>query len=148
MSLTLLGTHIAETGAEFVYRGEAAGCEGCPYRKQCLTLDSGTRYAVTDVREGGEILDCAVHEEGVVAVDVETTAVEANVPSKAAYAGSRVSLAGTCPHTECPSHPLCEPLGADMDTEYRIVEILGDPPHDVCHLNRSLTRVKLAPANR
>lgn len=148
MSLTLVGTRLAHSGAEFVYRGESAGCEGCPYRKQCLNLEVGTRYVVTDVREGGEVLDCPVHEEGVVAVDVEPTTIEANVPSKGAYAGSRVTLAGECPHTECPSHPLCEPLGAEMDREYRIVEILGDPPHEECALDRGLTRVKLAPADR
>lgn len=148
MSLTLVGTRLATEGREFVYRGEAAGCEGCPYRKQCLNLDEGTRYSITTVRDGGEVLDCAVHDGGVLAVEVEPTTVEANVPSKGAYAGSRVRLAGSCPHTDCPSHDLCEPLGADMDEEYRIVEIHGDPPHETCHLNRSLTKVTLAPTDR
>ncbi|MFW6458156.1 MAG: UPF0179 family protein [Halodesulfurarchaeum sp.] len=148
MSLTLVGAALAHRGTEFVYRGEAAGCAGCPYRKQCLNLETATRYVVTGRREGGEILDCALHEEGVVAVEVEMTTVEANVPSKGAYAGSRITLAGPCPHTECPSHDLCEPLGADLEREYRINEVLGDPPHEVCHLERSLTRAELAPADR
>ncbi len=148
MSLTLVGTALATSGTEFVYRGEAEGCDGCPYRKQCLNLETGTRYTITDVRDGGEILDCAVHEEGVLAVDVETAPVKANVPTKGAYAGSRVSLAGPCPHTECPSHGLCEPLGADMDQDYRIVEVQGEPPHETCQLNRSLTKAIIAPADR
>lgn len=147
MSLTLVGSRLAEVGQEFVYRGEASGCAGCPYRKQCLNLEDGTRYVVRDVREGGQELDCAVHADGVHAVEVEPTSFRANVPSKSTYAGSKVRLAGECPHTECPSHPLCEPLGADFDAEYRITEIVGDPPHDHCALNRSLTQVELAPTD-
>ncbi|MEF8894618.1 UPF0179 family protein [Halodesulfurarchaeum sp.] len=148
MPLTLVGTRLATKDREFVYRGESAGCEGCPYRKQCLNLETGVRYSITEVRDGGEILDCAVHEEGVVAVEVEPTTIEANVHSKGTYAGSRVTLAGPCPHTDCPSHELCEPMGAKMDDEYRIVEIHGTPPHETCHLNRSLTKVTLAPTDR
>ncbi len=146
MSITLLGSRLAEPGTEFVYRGESSACEGCPYRKQCLTLEEGVRYEVTEVREGGQILDCGVHDEGVVAVDVEPTSVKANVPSKGAYAGSTGKLAGPCPHTECPSHEYCEPVGAEFDEEYQIQEILGDPPHDYCALDRELTLVEFAPS--
>lgn len=147
MTLSLVGTRLAAEGEEFVYRGESEGCEGCPYRKQCLNLEVGGRYKITDVRDG-EILDCAVHEEGVIAVDVERATFAANVQKMGAYAGSKVSLAGTCPHTDCPSHDLCEPAGAEMDQEYRIVEDLGDVPHEVCHLDRSLTKVELAPVDQ
>jgi len=144
--ITLLGTRLADAGTEFVYRGEAPGCEGCPYRKQCLNLSEGVRYEVTEVREGGQRLDCAMHDDGVVAVDVEPASLEANVPSKGAYAGSKGKLAGPCPHTECPSHEYCEPLGAEFDEEYKIDEILGDPPHDYCALGRELTLVEFAPS--
>ncbi|MFB6106814.1 MAG: UPF0179 family protein [Halobacteriaceae archaeon] len=144
--ITLLGTAVAETGTEFVYRGGAPACADCPYRGQCLTLEEGVRYRVTDVREGGQRLDCAVHEEGsVVAVEVERAPVAANVPSKAAYAGSKTRLAGPCPHTECPSHGYCEPAGADFDREYRVNEVRGDPPHETCALGRDLTLVEFAP---
>lgn len=145
MPLTLVGTRMAEEGAEFVYRGEASGCAGCPYRKQCLNLEEGTRYVVSSVRDGGQVLDCAMHDGGVLAVEVEPIAIQANVPSKGAFAGSKARLAGECPHTGCPSHDLCEPMGVDFDREYRIKDVLGDPPHDHCALDRSLTRVELAP---
>lgn len=144
-TITLLGTHVAEEGREFVYHGEADGCTGCPYRNQCLNLDEGVKYAVTDVRENAQTLDCAVHAEGVRAVEVEPAAVTANVPSTGAYAGSRSSLAGTCPHTSCPSHELCEPDGAALDESYRIQSVVGDPPHEHCHLDRELTTVEFAP---
>lgn len=145
MSLTLVGTRLAEPGTDFVYRGEAEACAGCPYRKQCLNLDEGVRYEVTSVRDGGQVLDCAVHDEGVLAVEVEPTSFPANVPTKGAFSGSKVSLAGPCSHTECPSHHLCEPMGAAFDQEYRIVEVVGDPPHDYCALDRDLELVELAP---
>ncbi|MEE6208775.1 UPF0179 family protein [Salarchaeum sp. III] len=143
--LTLVGTRLADSGTEFVYRGEASACEGCPYRKQCLNLDEGVRYEVTDVRENGQELDCGVHDGGVVAVDVEPASVRANVPSKGAYAGSKGQLSGPCPHTECPSHEYCEPMGVEFDENRKIDEIVGDPPHDYCALGRELTLVEFAP---
>jgi hypothetical protein len=103
------------------------------------------RYRVTAVRENASTLDCAVHDGGVRAVEVEPASVTATVDSQSAYAGSRASLEGPCPHVECPSHPYCVPEGADFDAEYRVEEVLGDPPHERCHLDRDLTLVRFAP---
>jgi hypothetical protein len=144
-SITLIGARLAEIGQEFVYDGEASGCEGCPYRSQCLNLEDGVKYRVTDVRENAQLLDCAVHDEGVRAVEVEPAPVRANVPAQNAYAGSKVSLAGPCPHVECPSHEYCVPNGAAFEGEYRIDDVLGEPPHDFCILDRDLTLVEFAP---
>lgn len=143
--VTLIGARLAEVGREFVYQGESALCEGCPYRKQCLNLSEGTRYRITDVRENAQTLDCAVHDVGVRAVEVEPAPIPANVASKGAYAGSKATLEGPCPHTDCPSHEYCVPAGAEFDREYRIREVLGDPPHDYCMLDRDLTHVEFAP---
>lgn len=142
-TVTLIGDRLAEVDREFVYRGEAPGCEGCPYRSQCLNLTEGKRYRITDIRENAQLLDCAVHDKGVRAVEVEPANVRANVPSRGAYAGSKASLAGPCPHTECPSHEFCMPAGAAFETEYRIASVDGEPPHDHCLLDRSLTLVEL-----
>jgi len=144
-TVTLIGTRLAEVGTEFVYRGESSACEGCPYRDQCLNLTPGRKYRVTEVREGANTLDCAVHDTGVTAVEVEPASIQANVASNSAFAGSRASLEGPCPHTNCPSHEYCEPAGADFDEEYRISEVLGDPPHDYCMLDRDLTLVEFDP---
>jgi len=143
--VTLVGSRLAEEGREFVYEGEAPGCAGCPYRSQCLGLAEGVKYRVTGVREDAQLLDCAVHDEGVRAVEVEPTPVRANVPDTAAFAGSKAGLAGPCPHTDCPSHELCVPDGADFESEYRVEEVVGDPPHDHCMLDRDLTTVVFAP---
>ena len=144
--VTLIGTRLADIGQEFVYQGPTDACEGCPFRNQCLNLVEGGRYRVTDVREGGQTLNCAVHDDGVVAVEVDPAPAVANVASKTAYAGSKAKLEGPCPHTECPSHEFCVPDGTDFDREYRIREVLGDPPHDHCELGRDLTLVEFAPA--
>ena len=141
-TLTLVGTRLADPGTEFVYEGEASACEGCPYRDQCLNLTTGRRYRVTSVRESANTLECGVHREGVRAVEVEPAPVRANVATTTAYAGSKAGLEGPCPHTDCPSHELCEPDGADFETEYRIAAVLGDPPHDYCMLDRDLTTVE------
>jgi len=147
-TITLIGIRLADDGTEFVYHGEADACEGCPYRTQCLNLQEGAKYRVVDVREGGQTLDCGVHDEGVVAVEVECAPVLANVPSRNAYAGSKARLAGPCPYTECPSHELCVPDGAEFDREYRIGEVRGDPPHEYCALDRELTTVEFEPGDR
>ena len=141
--ITLLGTRLAEPGTEFVYQGESAACDGCPYRDQCLNLDVGRRYRVTAIRENASTLDCAVHDDGVTAVEVEPAPIQANVASQSAYAGSKVRLEGPCPHEECPSHEFCEPAGADFETTYRIDHVVGEPPHDYCMLDRDLTLVEL-----
>lgn len=142
--VTLIGTRLAEEGREFVYRGEASGCEGCPYRGQCLNLETDTRYRITGVRDTGP-LECAVHDTGVTAIEVEPAPVRANVASRSAYAGSKVRLEGPCPYTECPSHEFCEPAGASFDAEYKIDTVVGDPPHEYCMLDRDLTLVEFAP---
>ncbi len=144
-TVTLIGTRLAEPGTEFVYEGEAEGCAGCPYRSQCLNLTPGTRYRITDVRENAQTLECAIHDGGVRAVEVEPVTVRANVPSKGAFAGSKAKLKGPCPYVDCPSHEFCVPDGLTFDGEYRIDGIVGDPPHDVCHLDRSLELVDLDP---
>jgi len=144
-TVTLVGTRLAEVGSEFVYQGEASACEGCPYREQCLNLSAGQKYRVTSVRENGRTLDCAVHDTGVTAVEVEPAPVLANVDAQSAYAGSKASLEGPCPYTGCPSHEHCEPAGADFDREYQISDVMGDPPHDYCMLDRDLSLVEFAP---
>jgi uncharacterized protein (UPF0179 family) len=141
--VTLIGEHLASPGTEFVYGGESSACEGCPYREQCLNLTAGRRYRVTETRDSGT-LECAVHATGVTAVEVEPAPILANVGSNAAYAGSKAELEGPCPYTDCPSHEFCEPSGADFDEEYQIADVIGDPPHDHCMLDRELTLVEFA----
>lgn len=143
--VTLIGTRLADVGTEFVYQGEADACEGCPYRDQCLNLTDGQKYRVTSVRENASTLDCGVHDTGVTAVEVEPAPVMANVDSNSAYAGSKARLEGPCPYTGCPSHEFCEPAGAEFDQEYQISDVVGDPPHDYCMLDRDLTLVEFAP---
>jgi len=144
-TITLVGSRLATEGQEFVFGGEASGCAGCPYRDQCLNLSEGTRYRITEVRENTQTLECAVHDGGVQAVEVEPAPVRANVHARNAYAGSKVELEGPCPHTECPSHEYCEPDGVAFDAERKIDEVIGEPPHDFCALDRELTLVEFAP---
>jgi len=87
--VTLIGTRLATEGQEFVYHGESAACEGCPYRQQCLNLTEGRRYRVIKQREGASTLDCAVHDSGVTAVEVEPVPIQATVSSSSAYLGRR-----------------------------------------------------------
>lgn len=144
-TVTLIGTRLADIDSEFVYHGESSACEGCPYRNQCLNLTEGRKYRITGIRENASTLDCAVHDEGVTAVEVEPVGTLANVPSNTAYAGSKSKLAGPCPHTGCPSHEYCVPAGFSFDEEYRIESVEGEPPHEYCRLDRDLSLVEFEP---
>lgn len=143
--LTLIGDRLADEGVEFVYHGDSTECSGCPFRTQCLNLTPGVRYRVTDVRENASLLECAVHDTGVRAVEVEPAEILANVHDRHAFIGNKVSLPGDCTYTACPSHEYCVPVGNARDREYRVSEIIGEPPHDYCMLDRDLSLVKLKP---
>jgi len=142
-NITFIGTKLAHKGQEFVYRGETEACEGCPHRDTCLNLDQDVRYRVTNVREGGQVLDCAIHEDGVRAVDVKEAPVVAQVPSRKAFEGSKVTIEkDACDKTDCPAYRYCVPKGFDFDEPYSIEEVIGDNPVD-CHYDRSLKLVEL-----
>ncbi|MFP4174524.1 MAG: UPF0179 family protein [Halobacteriales archaeon] len=142
-SITLIGTSLAEVGQEFVYRGGTEACEDCPHSDNCLNLDEGVRYRVMDVRDGGQELDCAVHQGGVRAVDVAESPVLAQVPSKKAFEGSDVTIEDdACDRTDCPAYKFCVPDGFDFGEPYTINEVVGDNPAD-CHYDRSLNLVEL-----
>jgi len=142
-SITLIGTSLAEVGQEFIFRGAAEPCEDCPHRDTCLNLDEGVRYRVMDVRDGGQELDCAVHEDGVRAVDVAESPVLAQVPSKKAFEGSDVTIEeDACDKTDCAAYKFCVPDGFDFGESYTINEVVGDNPAD-CHYDRSLNLVEL-----
>ena len=143
-SVTLVGERHAEPGQAFVYEGAASGCEGCPYRDQCLNLEVGQPYEITAVRDGAQLLPCAVHEDDVVAVEVEPITFRTNIASRHAFAGNKVELPGDCPHIECPSHHLCVPAAGSFDASYRVVDVEGEPPHETCLLERDLTAVEVA----
>ena len=143
--VTLIGERLAEPGREFVYHGPADACTGCPYRSQCLNLTEGRRYRITARREHAQRLPCGAHEDDVVAVEVAPAELTVNVPTARAMAGNKTGLAGPCPHFDCPSHSFCEPDGLQLDEEQHIMEVLGEPPHDVCHLGRDLTMVEMRP---
>jgi len=142
-SITLIGTSLAHEGQEFVYRGETEACEGCPHRGTCLNLNEDVRYRVTEVRDGGQVLDCAIHDEGVRAVEVEEAPVVAQVPSRKAFEGSNVTIEeDACDRTDCPAYRYCVPDGFDFGEPYIINEVVGDNPVD-CHYDRSLNLVEL-----
>ena len=142
-TVTLVGEDLAETGQQFVYDGASAGCEGCPYRDQCLNLTKGQAYRITSVRENAQPLPCNVHEKDVVAVEVEPTTVRANVPERHALSGNKAQLEGDCPYVECPSHRYCVPEGAGFEQQYRVSSVEGNPPHEICYLDRRLQLVEL-----
>lgn len=142
--ITLIGTSLASEGKEFIYRGGTEACEGCPHRKTCLNLEEGVRYRVVDVRDGGQVLDCAIHDEGgVQAVEVSESRVVGQVESRMAFEGSIVTIEqDACDKKDCPAYKYCVPEGFDFGEPYTINEVVGENPVD-CHYDKSLNLVEL-----
>ncbi|MDY6765473.1 MAG: UPF0179 family protein, partial [Halobacteria archaeon] len=115
----------------------------CPHRKSCLNLKEGVRYRIMEVREGGQTLDCAIHDGGVRAVEVAESPILAQVESKAAFEGSKVTIEeDACDKTQCPAYSFCVPDGFDFGEKYTINEVVGDNPVD-CYYDKSLKLVEL-----
>lgn len=142
--ITLIGSGLAEPGQEFIYRGGTAACDDCPHRDNCLNLRDGVRYRVESVREGGQELDCEIHEGGGVrAVEVVESEVVAQVESRMAFEGSKVTVReDACDKKDCPAYKYCVPEGFDFGEPYTINEVVGKNPVD-CHYDKSLRMVEL-----
>jgi uncharacterized protein (UPF0179 family) len=139
--ITLIGTHLAKPGLEFIYNGPLAECEHCKVRKACHNLQAGRRYRITGVRNASRH-DCSVHQDGACAVDVIESPLIALVNADMAIVNSTIHYAGGCTKVECRSHELCSPDGIIEGEKYLIGEVLGNAP-DVCERGRILKLVEL-----
>ena len=87
--ITVIGERLAKPGAEFIFAGEMPECKKCKVRGACLNLEAGRRYKIDSVREG-HLMDCALHDGGVLAVVVTPAAIEALTDTKKAVKGATV----------------------------------------------------------
>jgi len=141
--ITLIGTHLARPGLEFVYQGPLPECENCKVRKACHNLQAGRRYRIMAVRSASRH-DCPVHRDGACAVDVIESPLVALVNADMAIVNSTIHYTTGCSKIECRSHELCSPDGIIEGERYVIGEVLGNAP-DVCERGRILKLVELRP---
>jgi uncharacterized protein (UPF0179 family) len=123
---TLIGTKLAKKGNEFVFKGGAKECEPCRLSKTCLGLNTGSKYRITALRNGGK-LDCFVHDSGVLAVEVIELPIEITVESRKAIKGSTISYEPVpCNITGCDNFVMCRPSGLRRGDKFTVVKVNGD----------------------
>ncbi len=140
--ITLIGVGLAKVGTEFVFNGPMNECETCKLKNTCLNLSVGRRYKITAVR-GNTKHDCALHDNGVKAIEVVEPPSVAAIDPKNAFVGSKILYKQhECSNLDCAIYDLCHPEGVIPDQKYVICAVLGDV-RDKCTEGRQLKLVEL-----
>ncbi len=118
--ITLIGEKQAKKGKEFVYLGISKDCRSCKLKMVCSNLKKGRYYTITKVRDKHH--ECAIHEEGVRAVEIEELPIIATIPKDSA-GGTIVTFEPiVCKNRGCPNYEYCH---QDIKTKkYKITEVI------------------------
>jgi len=141
--VTLVGTVLAKPGVEFIYEGEAPGCDTCKVKKACNNLQKGRKYRIVTVRTTHH--ECPVHLNGATAVEVMEAPISALISPEMAIVNSKIKIELSCNKADCRSFALCRPDGVVDGEKYIVTEVLGNAP-DICEKGRALKLVELRPA--
>ncbi|HNX17721.1 MAG TPA: UPF0179 family protein [Methanoregula sp.] len=141
--VTLVGTVLAKPGSEFIYEGESPECSTCKVKKACNNLNRGHRYRIVTVR--GTHHECAVHYNGVTAVEVTDAPITMLIGADMAIVNSKVKVEFSCNKSDCRSFPLCRPDGIVEGEKYIVADVLGNAS-DICGKGRALKLVEIKPA--
>lgn len=88
--ITVIGSRLAKPGEAFFFLEEREECKRCNIRGTCLNLDSGRKYEVVSVRNANH-LKCALHDGGVLAVEVTNAPIIAYIDAKKAAEGAGIT---------------------------------------------------------
>ncbi|MCX6684625.1 MAG: UPF0179 family protein [Methanoregula sp.] len=141
--VTLVGTVLAKEGVEFIYEGEAAGCDTCKVKKACNNLQIGRRYRIISVRTTHH--ECPVHLNGTTAVEVMEAPITVLINADMAIINSKIKLELSCNKSDCRSYPLCHPDGVVEGEKYVVSDVLGNAS-DICEKGRALKLVDIRPS--
>jgi len=142
-TITLIGSRLATTGKEFIYRGPSGECEKCKLKITCLNLEKNKKYRVINLRKGME-LDCMLHDTGVKAVEVVPCPIIAIIESRKAFNGSRMIYEAQKCEESCPNFVICHPEGVVNGEKYTIAEVFVEEIGP-CGKGLTLKRVELRP---
>jgi Uncharacterized protein conserved in archaea len=88
--ITVIGERLAKPGNTFFFLKEQEECQKCKIKGTCLNLDPGRKYQIISVRNN-TLLNCSLHDGGVLAVNVKNAPIDAYIDSKKAIVGSKIS---------------------------------------------------------
>lgn len=142
-TITLIGSRLAKEGLSFTFIGETPGCDKCNLKSTCMNLEKGRIYEISNVRNT-TVHDCAVHDGGVIAVDVVIAPVTGSMDSRKAVEGANVRYEPQiCDETECDMYDLCHPKGVKKGDKCTILKVIGNMGNE-CVLGYTLKKVKFA----
>ncbi len=137
--LTLVGATQAKVGFKFIHYGFAESCLSCQLRKVCIeNLEPGRIYEVVNVREMEH--PCALHENGVRAVEVVLSPVQTALESKQAIKGATLTYKQVDCNLECSNVDLCKPTVLKSGDKCIVENVDGDI---VCLIGKKLKIVLL-----
>ncbi len=140
--ITLCGKDWAKIGVEFLFLGGKQECENCKLKNICLRLREGAKYKIVGLRDG-EVHECPLHDEGVVAVEVVELPIVALIDSKMAVEGAKIRFEGKrCNVLDCEMFNLCNPVELKDGDSVVVEKVIGDAPAE-CRRGFSLKVVEL-----
>ncbi len=140
--ITLCGKDWAKIGVEFIFLGGRTECENCRLKKACLRLRSGAKYKIVGLRDG-EVHECPLHDEGVVAVEVVELPIIALIESKIAVEGTKFHYEEkNCDMFDCSMYSLCHPVELKSGESVVVEKIIGEAP-DKCAKGYSVVVAEL-----
>ncbi|HEX9816743.1 MAG TPA: UPF0179 family protein [Candidatus Thermoplasmatota archaeon] len=115
--VTLVGSLLAQPGAEYVFEKRCEVADRCPVAAPCQNLTVGRRYKVLSLRPAKHNV-CTEHEGGVRAVEVEEQPLRANV-LESRLRGTLIRWKPvSCNFRGCPNWANCFQNGLETDKEY------------------------------
>lgn len=120
--VTLIGKKLAKVGNEFVYLGITQKCRNCRLKTVCSNLQEGRTYKIVKVRD--KFHECSLHEEGVIAVEVEKQPAVINVKKEEAEATAISFKPIKCDIISCKEYDACN--SKIREKEYKILKVVGD----------------------
>lgn len=137
--ITLVGKTVAKTGNRFYFMGPQTECKDCRLKGVCFNLEPGRQYEISSVRETAH--ECEIHDDGVVAVEVEKKPTRACIPKKLAIEGSMITIdEKKCARLGCEYWQQCHPIGIKAGDKLPVDEVLEGVD---CPLGDSLVLAKL-----
>lgn len=134
--ITLIGKNLAKGGVEFIYLGQSQTCKKCRLKTVCSNLKERRTYRVVKVREKEH--KCALHEGGVVVVEVEQLPAEVNIRKEEAEGTAVAYQPIKCNNVMCNEYTACVP--GIKEKEYKIVKTMDNVE---CPLGYALKKVAL-----
>jgi uncharacterized protein (UPF0179 family) len=139
--ITLCGKNWAKIGVEFIFLGGKPECENCRIKKACLRLREGAKYKIVALRDG-TVQECALHEDGVIAVEVVELPIIALIDSNLAEGAKMKYEERVCDRNECSMFNLCHPVELKNGEMVVVSKIIGEAP-DKCALGFNVVVAEL-----